>query len=90
MTSVCPAHISSCGQLFRPVGAHQHSVANGGAAHPDIYIKTSLDADVGHTKNIMCVLHVVVLKSVKSHERLKKNNFSIALQAMLHQAIYFV
>ena len=37
MTLVCPAHISSCGQLFRPVGAHQHSVANGGAAHPDIY-----------------------------------------------------
>ena len=34
-------HISNCGQLFRPFGADQHSVANGGAAHPDIYMKTS-------------------------------------------------
>jgi hypothetical protein len=50
MTLVCPAHISSCGQLFRPVGAHQHSVANGGVVHQDIYTKTSKDADVGHTK----------------------------------------
>ena len=41
MTLVCPAHISNGGQLFRPFGAHQHSVANGGAAHPDIYMKTS-------------------------------------------------
>ena len=40
MTLVCTAQISSCGQLFRPAGAHQHSVANGGAAHPDIYRKT--------------------------------------------------
>ena len=33
MTLVCPAHISNCGQLFRSVGAHQHSVANGGAIY---------------------------------------------------------
>ena len=42
MTLVCPAHISNCGQLSRLVGAHQHSVANGRAAHPEIYIKTKL------------------------------------------------
>ena len=50
MTLVCHAHIGNCRQLFRPVGARQHSVANGGAAHPDIYMRTSLNADVGHTK----------------------------------------
>ena len=56
MTLVCPAHISNCGQLFRPFGAHQHgiidSVVNGGAAHPDSYMTTSYDADVGH---ITCI-----------------------------------
>ena len=41
MTSECPAHISNCGQLFRPFWAHQHSVANAGAAQPEIYMKTS-------------------------------------------------
>ena len=39
MTLVCPAHISNCGQLFRAVGADQHSVADGGATHPEIYIR---------------------------------------------------
>ena len=35
----CLATISNCGQLFRPLGNRQHSVADGGPAHPkDIYI----------------------------------------------------
>ena len=44
MTAECPTRISNCGQLFRPFGAYQYSVANVGAAHPEIYMKTRLGA----------------------------------------------
>ena len=61
---------------FALLGLISTALVNGGAAHPDIYVRTSWDADVGHTKNIIkvtsksdleyaCVLHVVVLKVSK-------------------------
>ena len=55
MTLVCPAHISNCGQLFRPFGAHQHSVANGGAAHPRYLYDDRLGCGCGTHKNIIKV-----------------------------------
>ena len=57
--------------LFRPFGAHQHSVANGGAAHPRYLYDDKLGCGCGTHKNIVkvtsksyleyaYVLHVVV------------------------------
>ena len=65
MTLVCPAHISNCGQLLRPFGAHQHSVANGGAAHPRYLYDDKLGCGCGTHKNI--ILEVTIVRKVLPH-----------------------